>query len=84
MDTLRQVWLQQYYAQDTHLRWRTGEELPPGELLIQSPYDVEARYSNKRSIQWTGYKVHLTETCDLDQPRLITNVETTASTTPGR
>ena len=27
-------------------------------------------------------KVHLTETCDNDQPRLITHVETTPATTP--
>jgi transposase len=82
VDILRQVWVQQYYTEDSHLRWRTAEEVPPGEWLIQSPYDVEARYSTKRSNQWTGYKVHLTETCDPDQPRLFTNVETTASTTP--
>ncbi len=25
---------------------------------------------------WIGYKVHLTESCDEDQPRLITHVET--------
>ena len=28
-----------------------------------------------------GYKVHLTETCEDDQPHLVTNVETTAATT---
>ncbi len=82
VDILRQVWLQQYYVEDTRLRWRTGDEVPPGELLIHSPYDIAARYSQKRSTQWLGYKIHLTETCDLDQPRLITNVETVASTTP--
>jgi len=50
--------------------------------MIQSPYDTEARYSKKRSTQWTGYKVHLSETCEEDLPLLITNVETTPSTTP--
>jgi transposase len=38
---------------------------------------VEARYSNKRSVTWVGYKVHLTETCDAEAPHLITHVETT-------
>jgi transposase len=37
--------------------------------------------SIKRSTVWTGYKVHLTETCDEDLPHLITHVETTAATT---
>ncbi len=82
VDILRQVWLQQYYVEDTRLRWRTIDEVPPGALLIHSPYDIAARYSQKSSTQWTGYKVHLAETCDPDQPRLITRVETVASTTP--
>jgi transposase len=82
VETLRQVWLQQYYVEGDLLRWRTAEELPPGALMIQSPYDVEARYSTKRSTQWTGYKAHLSETCEHDLPCLITNVETTSSTTP--
>ncbi len=29
---------------------------------------------------WTGYKVHLTETCDDDSPHLLTQVETTVAT----
>jgi hypothetical protein len=31
---------------------------------------------------WVGYKAHLTETCDEDKPRLITQVETTLATIP--
>src|SRR6266545_3526261 len=76
---LRQVWLQQFYAvtDDQPMRWRMAEDLPPALLLISSPYDPDARYSKKRDTEWTGYKVHLTETCDDDLPHLITNVETT-------
>jgi hypothetical protein len=33
----------------------------------------------KRETRWTGYKVHLTETCDAERPNLITNVETTTA-----
>ena len=33
-------------------------------------------------IAWVGYKVHLTETCEADQPHLITGVMTTPATTP--
>lgn len=49
--------------------------------MINSPHDLEARYSVKRSTAWTGYKVHLTETCDDDRPHLITHLETTPATT---
>jgi transposase len=51
-------------------------------VLIQSPYDLEARYCSKRDTHWVGYKVHLTETCDPGQPDLITQVMTTPATTP--
>ena len=64
------------------LRWRTNDEIPPSAQYIGSPYDLEARYSQKRSTSWVGYKVHLTESCDADLPHLITNVETTIATTP--
>jgi transposase len=47
-----------------------------------SPYDVEARWSDKRTTSWVGYKVHLTETADDDGPVLITNVESTMATLP--
>jgi DDE family transposase len=44
---------------------------------VESPYEPEARYGSKRDHHWTGYKVHLTEACDEDRPRLLTHVETT-------
>lgn len=50
--------------------------------MISSPYDPDARYSTKRSVEWVGYKVHLTETCEAVRPHLIVNVETTPATTP--
>ena len=82
VETLRRVWIQQYYVKEGQICWRESGNLPPGALLIRSPYDPEARYSQKRQTGWTGYKVHLTETCDEKLPALITNVETTPSTTP--
>lgn len=57
--------------------WRAAADLPPAGTRFDSPYDPDARYGNKRSATWTGYKVHLTETCDVDEVHLITNVETT-------
>lgn len=82
VEILRQVWLQQFMVQAGQLRLREADNLPPAELMIQTPYDAQARYSWKRQTRWTGYKVHLTETCDQDAPHLITNVETTPATTP--
>src|SRR5690348_4028501 len=49
----------------------------PQVSLFVPPYDPEARFSQKRSTTWTGYKVHLTESCDDDAPHLITDVQTT-------
>jgi transposase len=82
IDILRRVWLQQFRVVDGHLLWRVEnqDELPPSARLINSPYDLEARFSRKRATTWVGYKVHLTETCEDDQPHLITQVATTVST----
>jgi len=79
---LRRVWMQQFYAcaPGSPVHWRVAEDLPPAPLLISSPYDPDARWSKKRETTWTGYKVHLTETCDDDLPHVITNVETTNAT----
>ena len=38
----------------------------------------------KRSTHWIGYKVHFSETCDEDLPRLITQVTTTIAPIPDR
>ena len=79
VQVLRQVWLQQFYAStdEQPMRWRSAEDLPPAAVLIRTPYDPDARYSKKRDTEWTGYKVHLTETCDDQLPNLLTDVTTT-------
>jgi transposase len=40
----------------------------------------QARYSRKNTTTWVGYKVHLSEICESEQPHLITQVTTTVST----
>src|SRR5262245_55359107 len=44
---------------------------------MDSPYDPDAPFGNKRSITWTGYKVQMTETCDDATLHVMTHVETT-------
>lgn len=79
----KRVWEEQFVEDDDgQLRFRDVKEMPPPASLVTSPYDTEARYSTKRGDSWVGYKVHLTESCDMDAPRLITNIETTPATTP--
>jgi len=73
---LRRVWLQQFELVDGQPHFRANDNIPPPAKMICSPYDVEATYGRKVTTWWVGYKVHLTESCDEGQPRLITHVET--------
>lgn len=73
---LRRVWLQQFELVDGKVHFRSNDNIPPPATMICSPYDTEATYGRKLTEWWIGYKVHLTESCDEDQPRLITHVET--------
>ena len=52
--------------------------------MIASPYDLDVHYAKKRTTTWIGYKVHLTETCEVGQPPLITHVETTTAPVAAR
>lgn len=81
VETLRRIWVQQFYYQDDKVLWRARDNVPPASVMVASPYDEEVRYSHKRDMQWRGYKVHLTETCDEASPHLIVHVETTLATT---
>jgi transposase len=81
VEVLRQVWLQQYYAPTDKIQLRNEKDGPPSALRIRSPYDLDARNSTKRTTNWTGYKVHLTESCDENSPHIITHVESTPATT---
>ena len=95
VEALRRIWVQQYYriidarGERVIRREATEHGLPPGHLALISPYDLDARYSEKRGTGWCGYKVHLTETCDgpaadgsRSAPRLLTSVLTTAAAVP--
>jgi transposase len=86
--TLRRTW-QRHYDRTVNeganamggpayrVRFKTNRELPPAAEGIESPYDAEARYRHKRDTQWTGYMVHISETCEPTAPHLLTHVHTT-------
>ena len=83
VEVLRQTWGQQFIQADGIVRLRkAGKELAPAAERIDSPYDPEARFSTKRSMNWVGYKVHLTETCDDESVHLVTQVSTTNACLP--
>jgi transposase len=78
VQALRLIWIQQYYRDisadgEKVIRREASEHgLPPGADRIVSPYDTDARYSEKRGAGWIGYKVFLSESLsgpDSDDPR---------------
>lgn len=80
--TLRKVWEQQFSKPPDPPRFLELEQQPPSAERIASPHDTDSRFSIKKGTQWNGYKLHITETCDDELPRLIVNVETTVATEP--
>jgi transposase len=81
VQVLRTVLTQQFYrsghGDGAEVIWREdekndGDGLPPGKTALLSPYDTDARYSEKRGTGWSGYKAHYGETASdpaLDDPR---------------
>jgi transposase len=80
LETLRRVWVQQYWMDDGQVKRRDPQNMPPVSDWIRSPYDIQARYGQKREYHWIGYKVHYSEVCADDLPYVITQVETVPAT----
>ena len=80
---LRTAWARHYVRGEapaegeTGVRFKTNQEVSQAEEKVESPYDPEARYRSKSGMSWTGYMVHVSETCDEDSVHLITHVHTT-------
>jgi transposase len=80
---LRTAWARHYTREESpaggspSVRFKTSPELFQAEEKVESPYDPEARYRSKSGMNWTGYMVHISETCDEDSVHLITHVHTT-------
>jgi transposase len=84
VDTLHRVWKQDYLPQEKGGTWIADQDRLEAAKLCFSPYALDASAAKKRSTYWIGYKVHFTETCDEDRPRLITHVLTNIGPIPDR
>src|SRR3954470_14399371 len=83
---LRRVWARHFEREEAgpnkgetsgdEVRLQPAQGRGPGDR-IESPYDSEARFRTKAGASWTGYMVHLTETCDAGAPRLVVHADTT-------
>jgi hypothetical protein len=93
LESLRRTWQRHYERTENEARaagggaqrrvqFKTDRELPPAAEGIESPYDAEARYRHKRDTSWTGYMVHVSETCEPTAPHLLTHVHTTPGQRP--
>ena len=89
--TLRRTWQRHYERTEPprpttrkrpgpRVRFKANRDLPRAAEGVESPYDTDARYRHKRDTQWTGYMVHVSETCESTAPHLMTHVHTTAAT----
>jgi transposase len=82
---LRTAWLQHFERTTSppegppSVRLKNSSEAVQAPEKIESPYDTEARYRSKSAMHWTGFMVHLSETCEDDSVHLITHVHTTAA-----
>ena len=88
--TLRQTW-QRHYERATgevppsghpavsRVRFKANRDLPPAAGRIESSYDPGTRYRQKCDTEWTGYMVHVSETCEPTAPHLLTHVHTTTA-----
>jgi len=80
---LRTAWNRHYIHEKSSaggsltVRFKTNQELSQAVEKVESPYDPEARYRSKSGMHWTGYMVHISETCDENSIHLITHVHTT-------
>ena len=83
---LRRVWARHFERAGTgsgdnvtggdRVQLRPAQGRGPGDR-VGSPYDTEARFRAKAGTNWTGYMVHLTETCDTGRPHLVVHADTT-------
>ncbi len=83
---LRQVWARQFVREPAEppadggtVRLRGKGDPPPEAGPIESPYDAQAHFRTRSGTSWTGYIVHLSESCEDDGVHLITHAMTTTA-----
>ena len=64
MKLLRRVFTEQFEVVEGKLELIT--QRPP--RAVHNPHDPDAHYADKNTKQWIGYKVHVTETVDPQEP----------------
>lgn len=82
IQTFHKIWLHQFVIIEDQIRWRDTKDTPPSLKRMTSPYETDAHYGSKRHVDWIGYRVHITETCEADLPHLLVNVETSPAPPP--
>ncbi|HEY9501958.1 MAG TPA: transposase, partial [Pyrinomonadaceae bacterium] len=48
VESLRRIWIQQFYIEDGMVHFRRNKDYPPSREMIYSPYDLDARLGAKR------------------------------------
>ena len=86
VELLRQIWARHFIREPTEpsggggaVRLRGKDDPPPSAPAIETPYDPQARYRTRSGAAWTGYIVHLSESCEDDAVHLLTHVMTTTA-----
>ena len=76
---LRSIWVPHYDRSRTGICWRTATAgVPPAARTLSSPHALDARYAKTYTTSWIGDTGHVTGSCEVDAPHLLTHVETTA------
>jgi transposase len=85
VEVLRRVWARHFVREGGAspgggVQLRAKGDPPPATEPVESPYDPQARFRTRSGTSWTGYVVHLSETCEDDAVHLITHAMTTTAT----
>src|SRR5258705_3579138 len=67
INLLRRVFGEQFEVIDTTVQSRRTQP----SRSVQNPHDPDAHYADKGSKQWIGYKVHVVESVDPEQPAKV-------------
>jgi transposase len=86
VELLRQVWARHFLREPAEpaggggaVRLRGKDDPPSSAPAIETPYDPQARFRTRSGISWTGYIVHVSESCEDDAVHLLTHVMTTTA-----